>query len=420
MREPQRKKSLLFQRNFLWLTSGQAISNMGDLVYSTTLLIWVYSLNGSAVEVSGVLIAEYGPILLLGPLAGVFVDRWHRLRIMLTSDLTRTVIALLPILVPGNVRLPAIYVSVFLISAIGRLFMPALAGVRQVIVAEEEQGQAASINQVTQALALIIGPALASPLYFTVGPVGAVLLNAGSYAASAFCLWRMRVPGADLLPSRQQKTAGTTEGTKAPGGVRTILREMREGLAFTLKTRVLVVLFLLGIVGMFGAGSINALEIVFVSQRLHANPNLYGYLMAIGGMGMLVGAICAGLIAKRIQARHMAAGSMLAIGIGLSMYTLQTSFGPVVVMLAFLFSMPQGMLNVGIAPLLMKATPRHLMGRVQSLFTTLNFAASLLAIVLSGYLGSFVPVYLLLFGSSVLIALAGIIGLIALPAPAQA
>jgi hypothetical protein len=111
---------------------------------------------------------------------------------------------------------------------------------------------------------------------------------------------------------------------------------------------------------------------------------------------------------------------MLAIGIGLSMYTLQTSFGPVVVMLAFLFSMPQGMLNVGIAPLLMKATPRHLMGRVQSLFTTLNFAASLLAIVLSGYLGSFVPVYLLLFGSSVLIALAGIIGLIALPAPAQA
>ncbi|HEY7420303.1 MAG TPA: hypothetical protein VH593_34310, partial [Ktedonobacteraceae bacterium] len=137
IQEPQRKKSLLYNRNFLWLTSGQAISNIGDLVYSTTLLIWVYSLNGSAAAVSGVLIAEYVPILILGPLAGVFVDRWHRLRIMLTSDLARTVIALLPILVPGSLRLPAIYGSVFLISAIGRLFMPALAGVRQVIVLEQ-------------------------------------------------------------------------------------------------------------------------------------------------------------------------------------------------------------------------------------------------------------------------------------------
>jgi MFS family permease len=194
---------------------------------------------------------------------------------------------------------------------------------------------------------------------------------------------------------------------------------MWAGLAFVLKTRVLAVLFMLGMVGMFGAGSINALDIVFVSQRLHANPNLYGYLMAIGGIGMLVGAICASLVAKRIESRHMAAGSMLAIGIGLSMYTLQTSFGPVVVILTFLFSMPQGMLNVGIAPLLMSSTPRNLMGRVQSLFTTLNFSASLLAIVLSGYLGSFVPVYLLLLGGSVLITVSGIVGLIQLPAPSK-
>ncbi|HEY7417290.1 MAG TPA: MFS transporter, partial [Ktedonobacteraceae bacterium] len=279
--------------------------------------------------------------------------------------------------------------------------------------------QAASVNQVTQALAIIIGPALASPFYFAVGPVVAVLLNAGSYAVSAFCLWRMRVPRADLLPSRLQDTSGSVEGTKVPGGVGAILREMWAGLAFVLKTRVLAVLFMLGMVGMFGAGSINALDIVFVSQRLHANPNLYGYLMAIGGIGMLVGAICASLVAKRIESRHMAAGSMLAIGIGLSMYTLQTSFGPVVVILTFLFSMPQGMLNVGIAPLLMSSTPRNLMGRVQSLFTTLNFSASLLAIVLSGYLGSFVPVYLLLLGGSVLITVSGIVGLIQLPAPSK-
>lgn len=409
---PQQKKPWLLNRNFAWLASGQAISNIGDFVYSTTLLIWVYSMNGSAAAVSGVLVAEYVPIFVLGAIAGVFVDRWHRLRTMLASDLARVVIALLPILVPENLRLPAIYLSVFLISAISRFFMPAQAGVCQVIVPEQDQPQAAAVSQVTQALAIIIGPALASPLYFILGPVIAVLINAGSYLISALCLWRMRVPRADLVPSR------LTEQTKASGGIRAILHEMREGLAFVLKTRIVLVLVILVMVGMFGAGAINALDIVFVSQRLHANPNVYGYLTAVSGVGVLIGAICGGLLAKRIQARRMVAGSILVMGIGLAIYALQTQFGLAMV-LAFWLSMPQGTLNIGVAPLFMISTPRNLMGRVQSLFNTAIFGASLLAIALCGYLGSFVPSYLLLLGGSVIITASGLFGWIALPAPTQ-
>src|SRR5713226_8507100 len=52
-------KGLLINRNFAWLASGQAISNLGDFVYSTTLFIWVYTLTHSAAAVSGVLAAQY-------------------------------------------------------------------------------------------------------------------------------------------------------------------------------------------------------------------------------------------------------------------------------------------------------------------------------------------------------------------------
>lgn len=406
---PQRKKSWFLNRNFAWLAGGQAISNIGDFVYSTTLLIWVFSLNGSAAAISGVLIAEYVPVFVLGVLAGVFVDRWHRLRTMLASDLARVVIALLPILVPESLRLPAIYLSVFLISSLSRFFAPALAGVIQVIVPEEDQPQAASISQVTQAMAIIIGPALASPLYFILGPFVAVLLNAGSYAVSAFCLWRMRVSKADMQPAALQET-------QAAGSVGAILREMRAGLAFVLKSRIVLVLIILGMVAMFGAGAINSLDIIFVNQRLHVNTNLYGYLTAVSGVGMLVGAICAGLLAKYIQARRMVAGSILALGIGLALYALQTQFA-LAMILAFLFSLPQGTLNVGIAPIFMRAVPRNLMGRVQSLFNTASFGSSLLAIALCGYLGLFIPSYLLLLGGSILIVVSGFFGWFALPAP---
>src|SRR5260370_15178709 len=169
-------KGLLINRNFRLLAIGQGISNMGDFVYSTTLLIWVFVLTHSAAAVSGVLIAQYLPVFLLGPIAGVFVDRWNRRRTMVVSDVTRAFIALLPLFVPLVFRLPTIYASVFLISTFSRFFMPARSGILQVIVAEEQLPQAASISQATFALSFIIVPAIASPLYFVVGPVIACII----------------------------------------------------------------------------------------------------------------------------------------------------------------------------------------------------------------------------------------------------
>src|SRR5579859_576526 len=101
---------LLKNRNFLLLASGQAISNIGDFVYTTTLLVWVFSLTHSAAAISGVLVAQYTPVFLLGPVAGVFVDRWNRRLTMIASDVIRAAVTMLPFIVPGALRLPAIYI----------------------------------------------------------------------------------------------------------------------------------------------------------------------------------------------------------------------------------------------------------------------------------------------------------------------
>ncbi len=412
--DPSCKKGWLINRNFTLLSVAQGISSMGDFVYSTTLLIWVFALGGSAAAVSGVLVAQALPMFVLGPLAGVFVDRWHRLRTMLTSDLTRTVIALLPLLAPGPLRLPAIYTSVLLISAISCFFNPARSAVIQVIVSEQQQSQAASIGQVTFALAIILGPALASPLYFLVGPVIAVSINAASYLLSAACLWRMRVPSADLLPSAFKSKTGSLVQTAS--GMGAILREMRAGFGFVLKTRMLLIMTILVLIGMFGAGAVNALDIIFVTQRLHASASLYGYLGATGGLGMLIGAIGAGLLAKRVPARRMLAGSVILLGLGLVIYALQVWFVMALV-ITLLMSSTQGGIEIGFAPLLMSVTPRHLMGRVQSVLNTAMFGASMLSSALAGFLGTLLPAYLVLLSGGLLLALAGVFGWFALPAP---
>src|SRR6266852_2032808 len=193
-------KGLLINRNFALLAIGQAISNMGDFVYSTTVLVWVFVLTHSAAAISGVLIAQYAPVFLLGPVAGVFVDRWNRRQTMIVSDLVRAIVTLLPLVVPDSLRLPAIYTSVFLLSTFSRFFMPARSGVLQVIVADKQQPQAASITQATFALSFIRGPAIASPLYFVVGPLLASLSNALSFLVSAITLGRIRASKAALHP----------------------------------------------------------------------------------------------------------------------------------------------------------------------------------------------------------------------------
>ncbi|HEV2579487.1 MAG TPA: MFS transporter, partial [Ktedonobacteraceae bacterium] len=91
---------LFKNRNFGLLAIGQAISIIGDFVYSTTLLVWVFVLTHSAAAVSGVLVAQYVPIFLLGPVAGVFVDRWNRRTTMIATTLLQMGVALLPLLIP--------------------------------------------------------------------------------------------------------------------------------------------------------------------------------------------------------------------------------------------------------------------------------------------------------------------------------
>ncbi len=401
-------KGFLINRNFRLLAIGQAISNMGDFVYSTTLLIWVFMLTHSAAAVSGVLIAQYLPVFLLGPIAGVFVDRWNRRRTMVMSDAIRAFVALLPLFVPLVFRLPTIYASVFLISTCSRFFMPARSGILQVIVAEEQQPQAASISQATFALSFIIGPAIASPLYFAVGPVIACIINAVSFLISAISVQAIRASKEELHPYHKIKSENTS------GGIKIILRELLAGLRFVIHTRALLVVVFLILIAMLGGGALNALDIIFVSQRLQVSSSLYGPLVAVGGLGTLLGAIGAGFLSKKVMPRHILAGSVFLLGLGLVIYAFQTQYILAIVVM-FITGIPQGGIDVGFTPILLGTTPRSLIGRVESVIETAMFGISLISIALAGYLGQFIPVYIIYAIGGAFIAIAGLFGWFALP-----
>ncbi|GAC1564959.1 MAG: MFS transporter [Ktedonobacteraceae bacterium] len=391
-------------RNFVLLAIGQAISNIGDFVFSTTLLVWVFALTHSATAVSGVLIAQYTPVFLLGPLAGVFVDRWNRRLTMIMSDVLRMGVAVLPLFMTGVLRLPAIYASVFLISAFSRFFMPARMGVMQVIVAPQQQTRAASIGQATFALAIIIGPAIASPLYFLVGPLIACSINAASFLASALSLLALRAPRKAMHPYV----------LSGKSGVGAIVSEVFAGLRLIVKSRVLSMVMILALIAMLGAGALNALDIIFVTSRLHVSASLYGPLTAVAGLGTLTGAVGIGIFANRFKPSILLSGSVLLLGIGIAIYAFQTWY-VLALIIYFLACIPQGGIDVGFAPLLLNATPRAMIGRVEAVIDTGMSGISLISVALAGLFGQFVPVFIIFAACGVLIALAGVFGFMALP-----
>src|SRR5712691_1616441 len=102
--------AVLGQRNFALLWVGQVVSLIGDWVLLIALPFYVYALTGSVLATGAMFIAETLPRLVLGSLAGVFVDRWYRRWTMIVADVLRALILLLLLLVRSNQWIWFIYV----------------------------------------------------------------------------------------------------------------------------------------------------------------------------------------------------------------------------------------------------------------------------------------------------------------------
>lgn len=379
------KKPLLINRNFTRLWIGQAVSNLGDMVFNTTLVLWIATeiavkQSWAPLAVSGVMLAAMLPRLLMGPIAGVFVDRWNKRKTMLYMDAIRAVlVALLLILpfagkgLPAVIQLSAIYVVVALAGCCSQFFMPARITLIGDVVDEAEQGRAGGLGQISYSLSIIIGPPLASPLLFVVGVQWALIINALSFVASFIAILLVKAP-----QSAEKDSA-------LAGKKHSFWGEFGAGLNFFAHSRVLTTLLISIMIVTIGTGAMNVLEVFFVTQNLHAVASLYGITGLAFGAGAVLGALISAFITDRLGAVRTFWGCLVLTGLLILIFSRQTNFAPALV-IYFLVGIPVSALNTALFPILLHATPREFMGRVNAILNPLQSVADLLATVLAGYL----------------------------------
>ncbi|MEV4612761.1 MFS transporter [Kitasatospora sp. NPDC049258] len=381
---PQPATGLRGNRNWHRLWLGQAVSVVGDFVFDTTVLLWVGTVlakgqSWAPAAVSGVLMAAAVPTLLVGPVAGVFVDRWDRRRLMLATDALRAVVILALLAVPlAGERLPVwlaltlVYLAVAVCAGAGQFFNPARLAVIGAAIPKADRTRAFSLTSATGSAAGILGPPLAAPLLFAAGVQWALVANALSFVLS-FLLIR------SLVLAPVERPAGR--------GPSTFRADFREGISFFVHNRVLMALLGSVCVYTLGVGALNVLDVFFVTDNLHVAASWLGTLGAGFAVGTLLGGLLAGVVSGRLSDHRIYWLCLVLTGAGVLVYSRLTALPLAVVVLA-LIGLPVGAVNVVIGPLLLGVTPQHLLGRVVTVIGPVQQLAAISTMALAGFLAS--------------------------------
>jgi MFS family permease len=273
----------LRSRNYRLYFGGQTVSLVGTWMMRVAMGWLVYRLTGSAALLGIVGFAGQIPTFVLGPIAGVWVDRWNRHRTLLVTQalsmaqsLTVAGLALANVITTGEIIWLAVAQGV-----VNAFDMPA----RQAFVVEmvdrrEDLSNAIALNSSMVNAARLVGPAIAGVLIAAVGEGYCFLADGLSYLAVIASLFAMRVaPAAPRANDRR------------------VIEELREGWRYvTGSTAIRSILLLLALVSLMGM-PYTTLMPVFASDILHGGPHTLGFLMTATGVGALAGA--ASLAARR-------------------------------------------------------------------------------------------------------------------------
>jgi MFS family permease len=400
--------AVLRQRDFSLLWFGGVLSVIGDYFLFIALPFFVYERTGSVLATGAMFAAETLPRLLFGSVAGVFVDRWDRKKTMVISDLSRALILLPLLVVAAGGPLALVYAVAFVEASVSMFFLPAKSATIPNLVAERDLTAANSLDSLGEEVPSLIGPLLGGALLGVVGLSGLVLLDVGTYLASALLISMI---GAPTAPPDEEPDVTPEVAVSAWANA---LKEWLGGLRLIGRDRSIAVLFGVISVATVGEGAVTVLWIIFFRDVLGSGAQEFSYFIAAYGVGGILGGILLGWSSRLIDETRLFSLSLITNGL-LLLAIFNTRLLPVIVALAVLAGITVVGWFVTSQTLLQKWVPDRYRGRVFGAYETTQALTLLVgmgvAVALEGLLG--VIVVLSLVGA--VWSLAGVVAWSMLP-----
>ncbi len=387
---------VLRQRNFALLWFGGLISMTGDWFLIVGLPVEIYRMTGSTLAIAGVPVAFLVPSILFGSVAGVYVDRWERRRLMVVVNIVLALL-LIPLLGLQALGVWIAYVVLFSQSAVEQLFTPAEVAILPNLLTggADQLVTANALTGVSRHLSRLIGPAIAGVVVAIGGLPLVAILDGTSFVVSAGLIFLIRYQP----PARPRPDAPESLEAQTLTAWGRLLGEWRDGLRVILHSQILRALLVFMVITAIGEGLTITLFVPWVTDALHSDAAGYGALLSAQAIGGLAGAIVIGRLGSRADpVRLLYVGALLFGIIDLGLFTYPAIYphiwpALVVITIVGVPGAAMGAARMTIQQVFSADTHR---GRVVGTLSAVAGVGALAGAIVAGFAGEVAPVVALL------------------------
>ena len=362
-------------RNARYLWFGQVVSEIGDHFNNIAVLSLALRNEGAGMAVAGIMLARAVPVICVGPLAGVMLDRFDRRKIMIASDLIRVAIALLFLLASRTRDNSMLYVLSALLMIASPFFSAGRSAILPTIAGGEQLATATSLTQTTMWCTTAVGAWLAGRSIHGFGFAFAFSLNAFSFLFSAGCIWMLRGE------FRVQGQANEKHEQPSP------IRDYIAGLRYM---RSIPLLFAIGLISLGWATGGGAAQILFTlfGEKVFARGAAgTGDIWGAAGLGLVLGGVVAHALLPRLRFegyKHTIAIAYLLHGGMYIIFSQMTNYSAAIIFIllsraAVAVSSVMNMTQV------MRHTANEYRGRVMATLETLTWGMMMLSMSAAGF-----------------------------------
>lgn len=382
-----KKPTIWHNRNFMLLWGGSLISNFGYQMYIIAVPLLIYDLSRSALAMSMMRAIEFLPNIFIGILAGVFVDRLNRKRMMQwTSGIRVAAMAgIILLLLLGELSLWGLYVLGFILSVSSYTFGNAHHAVLPQIVSKEDLTSANAKLSFINTLIQTVGPGLAGTFLIIYSYTTTLSIYMMSLLALLVSVSLLKLPP---IERNTQENNSFKEDIKE--GIEALFRNK------ILLTPTITVLFM-----NFASSLVIGVLVFYVKDQLGATAAEVGLMFSISAIGGFIGAIVVSRIRKKFGRGNIYTYCILVDAIGMALLIFASTWWAIGIALA-IRTFSTTISNIVYFTIRQEFTPNHLLGRVAGTSSMLMKLTLPLGLFLAGLWAEWFPIRILFIISTLI------------------
>lgn len=379
----------LWNKNYILLLQGNAVSAIGDVLYSVAIGYWVYEQTGSSALMGIMSSIAMFVTMFVSPFSGTIVDKSDRKMLIVGMDALRGIIMLVVgvLALTNNLSVPIVLIAVFLAAMCSVFFTPSVSTTLIDIIPHDEVVRGQSVQSGITAFINLVGKALSGAIVAFVGVPLIITLNGVSYLISAFTEMFIDVP-----KTKKQGEKVTLYG---------ILKDFKVAAIGFLQNRFLKIFIPCAmLLNLLGSGA-SSLMLPFVLEK-GFTVEMYGYLMSVETAASLICVFLLGIFKMNKKTRYyMMATGFIASSFFYILSFMSTNFIWMCIWM-FVGCFANCIGNSVFNATVILAMPEESRASMLGLLSSASMGGCALSAVIFGVLGEVFPLYIIFVAGNVL------------------